>query len=972
MKKHLLKLFLSFFGLLSGTAAFAQGIQLSQPVYTACPNQIMTVTATWPNVGGVTYSLASPVGGNPGNGALASGVFTITHSSAVATNVNFTLSATGTSLTGQVSASVVVPVSIIPPAPLTFTNQIDYCPGNTAQIIAPLGGTSYNINSPCFNATNLQSNIINIPNLSAVHNCTYLVTSVGSCTATGITTINVAPATPITVNSPSNVCQFGTVALTASLPGGQSFAWYDPFGTLLGNGPTYNIASASPNSQGSYSVTANLPFNTITCPRVAVTQVNVVATSAINVAASPSGILCQGDKLTFNAGASNNVQGWTWSGPQAFSASSPNPVINPVTPLNTGVYTVSALFTNNIITCTTSTTIPISIIPVNTPIISLPSSVCQSVNVNISASATGANGGYTWFGPNGFTYNGASTTINTVQPNASGIYYVTAKFGLSTTTCAATSSAQLNVVPVNSVSIIPPTPVCQPDNGNLQASAIGANQYLWQGPNGFVSPGPNATIYYPTPSASGVYTVTAYFIGSNLTCTSSNTSTLTVNPILVFSLTPRQQACYDASISVSGPPGATGYTWTSSTGFTSNNKDISFNSIQPNNSGTYTLNVSLGPCITSASTTIEVLDRLSYTLTPLSRTICRGDTALLEAGATGGSENYAFTWNPSVFLDGPTGPVKTAVPLGSIIYNVTVHDIACPNFTVSHQFTINVLQPPTPVIELEKSRSCSPFVLNIDPKTQGQAAFTTYDFGGDMKIQPLEKDANKLINYVLKDAGSYSLTITSKGTNGCTGIYKLPYPLIVDPLPGSDIIWSPEVPTTNDVIEFTPTAQSGPITKYLWEFSGGVPTVIDTTIKPGPHSDTSNVMHPSRKYDVFGVYPVMLISTNVQGCSDTSVKFMRVIDDFAVFIPNTFTPNGDGLNDLFQVKGSGMKTESFSMELSDRWGNQVYFTKDITAGWDGKVNGKEAENGVYIYKLKIVGMNGEGRKEFIGYFTILR
>jgi len=110
----------------------------------------------------------------------------------------------------------------------------------------------------------------------------------------------------------------------------------------------------------------------------------------------------------------------------------------------------------------------------------------------------------------------------------------------------------------------------------------------------------------------------------------------------------------------------------------------------------------------------------------------------------------------------------------------------------------------------------------------------------------------------------------------------------------------------------------------------------------------------------------------VQGCTDTKEKFMRVIDDFVVFIPNTFTPNGDGLNDFFQVMGSGMKIESFSMELSDRWGNLVYFTKDITAGWDGKVNGKEAENGVYIYKLKIVGMNGEGRKEFIGYFTILR
>jgi gliding motility-associated-like protein len=118
---------------------------------------------------------------------------------------------------------------------------------------------------------------------------------------------------------------------------------------------------------------------------------------------------------------------------------------------------------------------------------------------------------------------------------------------------------------------------------------------------------------------------------------------------------------------------------------------------------------------------------------------------------------------------------------------------------------------------------------------------------------------------------------------------------------------------------------------------------------------------------------VILISTNVQGCTDTSVKNSCALSMTLLCLSQyTFTPNGDGLNDLFLVMGSGMKTESFSMELSDRWGNLVYFTKDITAGWDGKVNGKEAENGVYIYKLKIVGMNGEGRKEFIGYFTILR
>ncbi|MFO0434022.1 MAG: gliding motility-associated C-terminal domain-containing protein, partial [Sphingobacteriaceae bacterium] len=93
---------------------------------------------------------------------------------------------------------------------------------------------------------------------------------------------------------------------------------------------------------------------------------------------------------------------------------------------------------------------------------------------------------------------------------------------------------------------------------------------------------------------------------------------------------------------------------------------------------------------------------------------------------------------------------------------------------------------------------------------------------------------------------------------------------------------------------------------------------------------------------------------------------------FNVYIPNTFTPNDDNINDVFNVHGLGLKTEGYVMEIVDRWGTLVYSTKDINKGWDGTVKGVKATDGVYIYKVRVIGGNGVGKKEFKGHLTLLK
>jgi gliding motility-associated-like protein len=125
-------------------------------------------------------------------------------------------------------------------------------------------------------------------------------------------------------------------------------------------------------------------------------------------------------------------------------------------------------------------------------------------------------------------------------------------------------------------------------------------------------------------------------------------------------------------------------------------------------------------------------------------------------------------------------------------------------------------------------------------------------------------------------------------------------------------------------------------------------------------------------YDNNGRFPVMLVVKNEMGCIDTVYKIVEIEEDVNVYIPNTFTPNDDNINDVFNIKGIGLKSEGYYMEVFDRWGTLVYSTKDINKGWDGTVKGVKATEGVYIYKVRVIGGNGVGKKEFKGHVTLLK
>jgi gliding motility-associated-like protein len=117
-----------------------------------------------------------------------------------------------------------------------------------------------------------------------------------------------------------------------------------------------------------------------------------------------------------------------------------------------------------------------------------------------------------------------------------------------------------------------------------------------------------------------------------------------------------------------------------------------------------------------------------------------------------------------------------------------------------------------------------------------------------------------------------------------------------------------------------------------------------------------------------GTYPVMLKAYNASGCSDSVEHYITIVPPMDYFIPNVFTPNGDGVNDLFFVK-SGQGVSVLKFEIFDRWGEKLY---DGLLGWDGTYNGKLCEHGVYLYTVELQVTNYYAPVKRKGSLTLLR
>ncbi|MCX6311558.1 MAG: gliding motility-associated C-terminal domain-containing protein [Bacteroidetes bacterium] len=128
----------------------------------------------------------------------------------------------------------------------------------------------------------------------------------------------------------------------------------------------------------------------------------------------------------------------------------------------------------------------------------------------------------------------------------------------------------------------------------------------------------------------------------------------------------------------------------------------------------------------------------------------------------------------------------------------------------------------------------------------------------------------------------------------------------------------------------------------------------------------------SNQYADTGAYHIIEIVVNNFGCSDTVAYDVYIIPYTTIFVPNTFTPNGNGNNDVFLSFGEYV--DDFHMMVFDRWGNLIFESYDQDKGWDGKANGGKylAQEDTYVWVITYTEQHSKAKHKIIGHVNLIR
>jgi len=222
-----------------------------------------------------------------------------------------------------------------------------------------------------------------------------------------------------------------------------------------------------------------------------------------------------------------------------------------------------------------------------------------------------------------------------------------------------------------------------------------------------------------------------------------------------------------------------------------------------------------------------------------------------------------------------------------------------------------------------------------------------WEFGDGIQIQ-----GGPLMNYAYSSSGSFIPSLTVYSSIGCSAstfwsnINVIESPIADFSVGGIDI-------RTLQLLNLSQNLTSNSI--YSWSFGDG---------------SFSTEFSPSHMYSTSGFYDVVLEVLNTNGCSNSLQLLIEIPEDQLLYIPNSFTPNGDQLNDEFTVVGSGL--EFYQIQVYDRWGGLIYESLDINSPWDGtSVNGADMNKGTYMFIIQIQ-YNGGLIKRYQGTVNLLR
>ncbi len=338
-------------------------------------------------------------------------------------------------------------------------------------------------------------------------------------------------------------------------------------------------------------------------------------------------------------------------------------------------------------------------------------------------------------------------------------------------------------------------------------------------------------------------------------------------------------------------------------------------------------------CFDTASTLLTVNETLSATFTH-NDSLCFTDNNFHFEGQISGPSNTQFEWdfgaNASV-LTNTTDLIVSNVSFDTNgLFPVSL-TVSFDNCTETYTDNVFVFQSPKVDFLINPGKRCAPSLVQFTDLSQADSPIIySWNFGdGSTSFEQ-----NPL--HVYQSVGDYDVSLTIQTTEGCVDTLTMisPIPITITPSPTSNFkVDPPKTDVCHSEITFTNLSIGSDSIYYAYD---------DGTF----NSSSDSLTHT---YGSGGWFRPMQIAFNEFGCSDTSYQTLY-IEPFNIFIPNTFTPDGDHFNNIFNAVFS-LEVLGSELKIYNRWGELVFVSNNPALGWDGVFQNRMAQDGLYTYQL---------------------
>jgi hypothetical protein len=538
-------------------------------------------------------------------------------------------------------------------------------------------------------------------------------------------------------------------------------------------------------------------------------------------------------------------------------------------------------------------------------------------------------------GPYQYSLNGGAWQTSNVFSNlAPGIYNI----GIGNASgCQGVNSVTLTTNTLLTSALVGEMPLCQGNsNGSLTISPSGGSQPYEYSLNGGSSYQASA-VFSGLPS--GNYSIR---IRDNAGCIKDTSLFIDEPTLLTAAAVSTAASCggNDGTISITASGGTPGYTYSVNNG-TTFQPGSSF-TVPDGNYGNILIKDN-NQCVTTTSVVVDRIDNMFLDILPDDTTVCEESSVTIIPQTN--TQTNIFSWSsdtaPLSTIANPAAQNAVITPQDTAVYVLHATWGVCERWDT---ITINMLHKPIPDAGPDSAICFDRQEAWIRGTAGNLSGTVNYSWSPAANVlSPNSQNSDVLIN----NTTTFTLTVTDN--YGCN--YAVTDQVV--------IAKQPPVPAFagNDTI--TPTGvpirlQASGGASYLWSPA----SVLDN---PTAYSPIATIVNDTR---------FVVIVTDIAGCIGSDTVFVKVYDGPTYYVPNAFSPNGDGLNDVFRPIPSGIvSTEYF--RIFNRFGQPVFETNKWLMGWDGNYKGRTQPIGNYIWVIKGTDINGKVIEKK-GYVVLIR